>query len=71
MLSDSDVARDEVITIVAAGNTTMSHLLLGVYPDYLRREPYVSAFVQSHFVKASGLGVAFNPETFLYLVPSV
>lgn len=71
MLNDAGVARDEVIAFVAAGNTTMSHLLLGVYPDYLRREPYVPAFVQAPFIKASELEIAINPETFLYLVPSV
>lgn len=71
MCGDAKVGRDEVIAFVAAGNTTMSHLLLGVYPDYLRREPYIPGFLRAPFVKASELGIAINSETFLYIVPSV
>lgn len=71
MFSDAGVDRDEVIAFVAAGNTTMSHLLLGVFPDFLRREPYVPGFLRAPFVKASELEIAINSETFLYIVPSV
>ncbi len=71
MFQDADVDRNEVIAFVAAGNTTMSHLLLGVYPDYLRREPYVPSFLKAPFVKASELEIDINPETLLYIVPSV
>ncbi len=71
MFSDAGVDRDEVIAFVAAGNTTMSHLLLGVFPDFLRKEPYVPGFLKAPFVKASELEIAINSETFLYIVPSV
>ncbi len=71
MFADAGVDSNEVISFVAAGNTTMSHLLLGVYPDFLRREPYVPGFLRAPFVKASELEIAINPETFLYIVPSV
>jgi len=71
MFADAEVRRDEVIAFVAAGNTVMSHLLLGVYPDFLRKEPYVPGFLRAPFVKASELEIAINPETFLYIVPSV
>ena len=36
-----DVRRDEIITAVVAGNTTMVHLFLGLPPAEIRREPYV------------------------------
>ncbi|MBB6215167.1 uncharacterized 2Fe-2S/4Fe-4S cluster protein (DUF4445 family) [Anaerosolibacter carboniphilus] len=71
MLNSAKVDKDEVIAFVAAGNTTMAHLLLGVYPDYLRREPYIPAFLRAPFIKASELEIEVNPETFLYIVPSV
>lgn len=71
MYKDSGVHKDEVVSFVAAGNTTMSHLFLGVYPDYLRMEPYIPAFVKAPFIKASELGLEVNQETFIYLVPSV
>ncbi len=71
MYEIAKVDKDEVIAFVSAGNTTMSHLLLGVYPDYLRREPYIPTFLKAPFIKASELGIDVNPETFLYVVPSV
>lgn len=71
MYGIAKVNKDEVIAFVSAGNTTMSHLLLGVYPDYLRREPYVPTFLRAPFIKASELEIEVNPETFLYIVPSV
>ncbi len=71
MYKDTGIDKDEVIAFVAAGNTTMSHLLLGVYPDYLRMEPFIPAFLRAPFIKASELGIQVNPETFLYIAPSV
>lgn len=71
MYQDSGIDKDEVASFIAAGNTTMSHLFLEIYPDYLRMEPYIPAFVKSPFIKASELGIEVNPETFIYLVPSV
>lgn len=71
MYETSKVDKDEVVSIVVAGNTTMSHLFLGVYPNFLRMEPYIPAFVKAPFIKASELDILVNPETFIYLVPSV
>lgn len=71
MYMDSGITRDQVVSFVAAGNTTMSHLFLGVYANFLRMEPYIPAFVKAPFIKASELKIEVNPETFIYLVPSV
>lgn len=71
MCGDSGIDRDEIVSLIIAGNTTMSHLFLGVYPDFLRMEPYIPAFVKPPFIKASELGVEVNPETFVYLAPCV
>lgn len=35
------ITRDEINSITIAGNTTMTHLLLGLEPDNIRRSPYV------------------------------
>lgn len=71
MYQDAGVDKNEVTAFVAAGNTTMSHLLLGIYPDYLRREPYIPTFSGAPFIKASELELEANPETFLYILPSI
>ena len=71
MFRDARVDPEEATAFVAAGNTIMSHLFLGVFPGFLRRDPYVPGFLRAPFVKASELDLAINPETFLYVVPSV
>ncbi|AKL94537.1 ferredoxin [Clostridium aceticum] len=71
MYRDAGIDKEEVIAFVAAGNTTMSHLLLGIYPDYLRLEPYIPTFSNAPFIKASELELEMNSETFLYITPSI
>ncbi len=41
LLLKNDVDRDEITSITLAGNTTMTHLLLGLEPHNIRRAPYV------------------------------
>ncbi len=57
--------------IMAAGNTIMSHLLLGLNPKYLREAPYVP--ICSHFplTRAASLGIHAHPSVRLFLYPAV
>ena len=71
MYKEADVDMEEVIAFVASGNTTMTHLFLGVYPDFLRMEPYIPAFLRAPFIQAGQLGLEVNPETFIYIAPNV
>jgi uncharacterized 2Fe-2S/4Fe-4S cluster protein (DUF4445 family) len=41
LLLKNNVTRDEITSITLAGNTTMTHLLLGLEPHNIRRAPYV------------------------------
>jgi uncharacterized 2Fe-2S/4Fe-4S cluster protein (DUF4445 family) len=54
-----------------AGNTTMTHLFLGIDPAYLRLEPYVGA--AGHFppIPAATLGLHVHPEALVDCMPSV
>ncbi|ABR48192.1 ferredoxin [Alkaliphilus metalliredigens QYMF] len=71
MYQEAGVDKDEIAAFVVAGNTTMSHLLLGIYPNNLRLEPYIPTFSKAPFIKASELELEANPETFLYILPSI
>ncbi|WP_406543670.1 corrinoid activation/regeneration protein AcsV [Clostridium ljungdahlii] len=71
MYMDSGIRKEQVVSFVTAGNTTMSHLFLGLYSNFLRMEPYIPAFVKTPFIKASELNIEVNPETFIYLIPCV
>jgi uncharacterized 2Fe-2S/4Fe-4S cluster protein (DUF4445 family) len=55
---------------VLAGNTVMQHLLLGVDPSSIRREPYVPAATSFPVLDASAAGIRINEGAPLYLFPA-
>jgi len=71
LLRAAGARREDVRAVVAAGNTTMEHLFLGLPPDFIRLEPYIPAAVEFPAVRAGELGLEVNPEAWVRLVPSV
>lgn len=67
----NNINKDNVVSITVAGNTTMSSLFLGVYPDFLRMEPYIPPFLKSPKLMAKDVGMYVNDSAYLYLAPSV
>jgi len=65
------ISREDIYEVCAAGNTTMNHLLLGINPDYLRREPFIPVINNIPEMKCSEIGIKINPEGKIYLAPSV
>jgi uncharacterized 2Fe-2S/4Fe-4S cluster protein (DUF4445 family) len=61
----------EVTSAVAAGNTTMTHLLLGLSPEHIRREPYTPTVMQSLTLTAREIGIEISPEAMVYIPPAV
>ncbi len=57
--------------VLAAGNTTMLHLLHHVDPSHLRKDPYVPAFTTWDPVPLSALGITGAPGALLMTLPSV
>ena len=57
--------------VVAAGNTTMMHLLLGLSPEWIRREPYVGVSYGPPPFRAAEVGLNIHPRGLLYCLPSV
>jgi uncharacterized 2Fe-2S/4Fe-4S cluster protein (DUF4445 family) len=49
----------------------MSHLLLQLDPQTIRKEPYVPTFTELPLFLAKEIGLAMNPEARIYLAPSV
>ncbi len=60
-----------ITCIVAAGNTTMSHLLLGLMPCSIRDDPYVPTVDTYPPIRAKEVGIKINPDAVLSLLPSV
>ena len=67
----NNINKDNVISVVASGNTTMASLFLGVYPDYLRREPYIPPFLRSPKIMGENVELDVNPSAYVYLAPNV
>jgi uncharacterized 2Fe-2S/4Fe-4S cluster protein (DUF4445 family) len=61
----------EISAIVAAGNTTMSHFLLGLTPCNIRLEPYVPTADIYPQVLAREIGIEINSQGILEAIPSV
>ncbi|MEN8141441.1 MAG: ASKHA domain-containing protein [Thermodesulfobacteriota bacterium] len=65
------ISPSDISYIMAAGNTVMSHLLLGIDPKYVRESPYVPAASQFPLTRAEAIGVHAHPSVRLFLYPSV
>ena len=61
----------DISYIMAAGNTIMSHLLLGLDPKFLREAPYVPTCSHFPLTRAAQLGVYAHPSVRLFLYPAV
>ncbi|MEF9991217.1 MAG: corrinoid activation/regeneration protein AcsV [Romboutsia sp.] len=65
------INKDDVVTVVASGNTTMTSLFLGVYPDFLRIEPYIPPFLKSPKLMGEDVSLYVNNSAYVYLSPCV
>jgi uncharacterized 2Fe-2S/4Fe-4S cluster protein (DUF4445 family) len=61
----------DISLVSAAGNTTMTHLLLGLPAENIRKEPYVGAAYQVPPFRAAEVGLQINPRGLLYCLPGV
>jgi len=71
LTEEKDIPREEINAIVAAGNTTMSHFLLGLIPCSIRVEPYVPAADVYPQILAREIGIHIDPSGILETIPSV
>lgn len=71
VLKKADIDRCQVSHMVAAGNTTMTHLLLGINPKHIRIAPYVPAAAFVPPVRASSLGIDVCDHVHIYTFPCV
>jgi uncharacterized 2Fe-2S/4Fe-4S cluster protein (DUF4445 family) len=71
VLDKGGVDRCQISHLVAAGNTTMTHLLTGVNPKYIRIAPYVPAANFLPPVRADELGIDICDHVHLYTFPCV
>ena len=65
------IESEQIYRAAVAGNTTMTHFLLGVPGEFIRLEPYVPAFFKSNTLSACALGLPLNPESQVLIAPSI
>jgi uncharacterized 2Fe-2S/4Fe-4S cluster protein (DUF4445 family) len=66
-----DVRPEEIANAVVAGNPTMTHLALGLKPEYLRLDPYTPTASTLPYLTAREVGIDINPESWVFFCPSV
>ena len=71
MLENSAQPRDSINYMVAAGNTVMTHLFMGLYPKFLRQTPYVPVAQNIEPVSARSLGLHMPSGSFVTVFPGV
>ena len=65
------ISASSIVGMSVAGNTTMTHLFLGLNPYRICREPYIPVINKPGPVKATELGLAINPEAPVLVFPNV
>jgi uncharacterized 2Fe-2S/4Fe-4S cluster protein (DUF4445 family) len=65
------IKSEQICNAVISGNTTMTHLLLGLNPEYIRLEPYTPTVLEVPYMTAADVGIAINPESWVYISPAV
>jgi uncharacterized 2Fe-2S/4Fe-4S cluster protein (DUF4445 family) len=71
LLLKNDIARDEITSITLAGNTTMTHLLLGLEPHNIRRAPYVPISTFFPPIRARDIGIELPLRAVALVYPSI
>ncbi len=61
----------EIQEVAIAGNTTMTHLLLGLDPRYVREEPYIPTVTMLPKLTADEIGLDVNPQARVHFMPAV
>lgn len=71
LLQKENISPQDVFAAVFAGNTTMTHLLLGIDPKYIRIAPYTPAVKTVPMLSAKELGLMINPNAVIHCSPAV
>jgi len=66
-----DLTEECIDSIVISGNTTMTQLLLGLDPAWIRLEPYIPTANIFPITSAGRLGINVTPDAPLYTLPCV
>ena len=67
----NQILPQHVYDVTVVGNTTMSHLVLGVHPKSMARTPFAPVFCDAQNLTAKELGIRVNPRANVFLLPNI
>ena len=70
LLQAGNLEADDIYIGVAAGNTTMQHLLLGLNPTSIAHAPFAPLTTDGQVLRAADIGIMLHPEALLYVMPA-
>ena len=71
MCKASGFKANHIYRMSVASNTTMNHLLMGVYADPIRMEPYIPTFYKTNSLFASDIGICIHPDAHIIVSPNI
>ncbi len=71
LLTQSRVDDEHVGHMIVAGNTTMTQILFGLDPKYIRLTPYIPVANFIPPIEANSLGIKVKKQVYLFAFPSV
>ena len=69
--NSAGIDREDIYEVIVAGNTVMTHMLLGIDPAYMIAEPYVPVVRRALSITASRIGITVNPNGGVFVFPAV
>lgn len=71
LVKRTKIAPGDIQCVVASGNTTMLHFLLGLEADLIRLSPFVPTATSPPPIRAAEVGLRIHPRGLLYVMPMV
>lgn len=71
LVKKNGIGSESIVGMSVAGNTTMTHLFLGLDPYWICREPYIPVVNSPGLLKSRDLGVKINPGVPILISPNV
>lgn len=71
LIAEHRIGAADISLLSVAGNTAMTHLLLGLPAEHIRKEPYTGVAYNLPPFRAAEIGIKIHPRGLLYCLPSV
>lgn len=71
LADEGGIEKEQIYEVVAVGNTTMSHLFLGIDPSYLAPAPFIPAYRRPINLEAAEIGLHINPGGRVVVLPNI